>query len=226
MWSIFDILGSSVLGAMLVLMAMTAMDRGIQGFINQNADAIVQNELTETTYVIQDDLRKMGYGIPEAHHPTILQVATPNSLRFIAHLNSESDYYASVHGNTHIDDIPDTIEYVIAAYDTVTIIDTTIVQYGITRTIKVSQETTKSGMIGSITNPAVFRYLDQIGNPVGIMSAVRMVEVTLVAANPNVYLSDEVLAAQDPVERMDMLRDILRETYWRQTRVISKNLRR
>ena len=226
MSSMIDIIGGIMIGSILLLVSMTAMDNALQQFVNHNADAIVQNELASLSDIIQDDLRKMGYGIPEALQTQIINVADSSRLVFISNLNLDRDYYESVHGNLHIDAIPDTVEFVVTAFDTITFIDTSIVLFNINRTVKVSQEATVSGSIGTISNNNVFRYLDQVGQEVTYQPATVMVEVTLIALNPNIYISDEVIAADNPVDRMRELRKLLRESYWRQTRVISKNLRR
>ncbi len=221
-----DILGGMVIGGILLIVAISAMDNAVEQFVNHNADAIVQNELTGLTQIIQHDLRKMGYGIPENQQNTILRIGQPTHLKYLTNLNMERDYFADQHGNLHIDVIPDTIEYQIAVFDTVNFIDTSIVLYSVTRTVKVTQENPSVSYIGTIVNNSVFRYLDQIGNPTGVLPATKMIEVTLVAMNPNIYINNDVLLALGPVERMRELRKLIRESYWRQTRVISKNLRR
>lgn len=79
-----------------------------------------------------------------------------------------------------------------------------------------------------------FRYLDQIGNPVdpGMeLIATKMVEVTLTMFNPRVVLSPELVkkevsSIQDQEFRKRELRRLLRTSFWRQTRLVSKNLRR
>jgi len=213
MATILDILAGMMVGGMLILMAGRAMDNAMQRFVNNNADAMVQDELASTTEVIQNDLWKMGYGIPEANQTTIIQIAQPNQLKYLTYFNNN-------------DGIPDTIEYTLSVMDTTDFIDTVIVLFSLNRSAKDSQGSTTSGMIGTISNTNIFRYFDQIGNPAGILLAIKMVEVTLVAKNPHIYLSDEVILAASPQERMTELRKLIAESYWRQTRVISKNLRR
>jgi len=214
MASMIDILGAMFIGSILILIAMTAMDNGVRQFVNHNVDAIVQNELVVTTEILQYDLRKMGYGIPENQQSNIIQIAQPTQVKYISNLNSDNDT------------IPDTIEYSITPFDTVTFIDTSFVLYGIERTVKLSDEATVSAQISVISNNTVFRFLDQIGDSAEVIQAINMIEVTLVAMNPHVYVSEEVLGAGGPEERMIELRKLIRESYWRQTRVVSKNLRR
>jgi len=224
--SMLDILTASIIGAVLLLVGIKAMDNAVQHFVNHNADAISQNKLSDLNQIIQADLRKMGYGIHEAEVGTIIQTAQPTHLVFLSNLNLDFDYYIHIHGNQHLDNIPDTIEYIIAPFDTVVFIDTSLVLYQISRTVKVTQESIVSGVVGIIANNTVFRYLDQGGEPAPIQSATRMVEVTLVTMNPEIYRSSELLEAGNPGERMNILRRLIQASYWRQTRVISKNLRR
>lgn len=212
--TIIDIMGSMIIGSILLLIALSAMDGAVRQFVNHNVDAIVQNELVETTGILQYDLRKMGYGIPENQQADIIQIAQPDRVKYLANLNSPTD------------EIPDTIEYFIAAFDTVNFIDTSFVLYGINRSVKFSNGISQSGQIGAIANNAVFKYLDQIGDSAEVAQAITMVEVTIVAMNPNIYVNEEVLLAATPEERMTELRKLIRESYWRQTRVVSKNLRR
>ena len=84
--------------------------------------------------------------------------------------------------------------------------------------------------MGTIGNSDVFRYLDQLGDPVPIIQATRMVEVTLTAYNPRIILSPDMFSggnsAEDVEFRKQELRRLLRASFWRQTRLVSKNLKR
>ncbi len=226
MATFLDIIGSMLIGSILLLVSVRIMDSSLRDFINHNADAIVQSEMAGLTRIIQADLRKMGFGIPENKKAEIIQIAEPTRLRFLANLNMERDHYDAVHGNQHIDFVPDTIDYRLAPKDTVVFIDTLIVFYDLVRTVNVSQESDATGPIGTVVNNSIFRYLDQIGQPVQIIQSTKMVEVNLIAMNPDIFINDEVLSAAGPTERMVELRKLLGESFWRQTRVISKNLRR
>lgn len=172
MGSLIDIISAMMIGAVLTLVAAKVMDNGVRQFVNQNADAIVQNELATTTAIIQDDLRKVGYGIPESRQCEIIQVAEPTHVAYLSHLNSN-------------DDVPDTLEYIITPFDTVGYIDTSVVLYSINRTVQMSDSAPVSGHVGTIANNTVFRYLDQIGNPVPVIQATRMVEVPLLSEQSN-----------------------------------------
>ena len=225
MAEVFDLMTSMIIGSLVVIMTLTALDAGVTMFYNYNSDAISQEEIASLAEIIQYDLRKVGYGLPELEIEDMVLTAQHNQLKFIAHLNKEVDFYANIHGNLHTDNVRDTVEYIIQAADTLDYIDTLIVVYDVMRTVKVSQENIESGSIGRIVNDSAFVYLDQMGNEVSVMAAIKMVEVTLIAFNPNIVFSTEFMQLTGQ-ERIDELNNLLRESYWRQTRVLSRNLRR
>ncbi len=232
MSSILDIIGGSILGGLLLLIAITSSHNSIEAFYNYNSDAIVQQNLTQLSRIIEYDLRKMAFGIPEAQQPNVLQIAQSNHLKFIAQLNLDADSFLLIPGVSHYDNIPDTIEYVITPAEEIDFPDTSVTIYEVRRTIKISTGTTHTSIIGRIGNNDVFRYLNQIGDPVQVISATKMVEVTLTAFNPKVVLSPELVSAdiyqniQDVELRKKEVRRLLRASYWRQTRLVSRNLRR
>lgn len=209
---LIDILTSVFVGGILLVTTMTAMDESVRQFVNHNADAIVQNELAGMTEIVQEDLRKMGYNVPESMQQQIIQQADSASVTFLASLNGDATM--------------DTIAYAVSPFDSVAFVDTVLVLYGVNRRVAEGGGTSSARMIGTIANPRVFRYLDQIGREVTVLQAAKMVEVTMIALNPSVYIDNAYLAAQTPAERAAALRDLVKLSFWRQTRVISKNLRR
>ncbi len=229
MTSMLDYIMAMIIGGAILLITITVTDTSTREFLNYNSDAITQINLANMSSVIEYDLRKMGYGVPEGER--ILFVAEPNHLKFIAHLNRDFDYYG--HIIPHKDNIADTIEYLITVAEVIDYGDTSLTMYKITRTLKITGEGVKSTDIGRIGNGRVFRYLDQIGNPVDPgteLIASKMVEVTLTAFNPRVVLSPELVkkevSGMDQEFRKKELRRLLRTSFWRQTRLVSKNLRR
>jgi hypothetical protein len=227
---ILDFVMGAIIGGFLLLIGLTATESGTRTFYNYNADAIVQMNLTNTSNTIQYDLRKMGYGVPEALQGTIVQVAQPNHFKYLTHLNMDADCNLSSQGPTFVDNIVDTIDYTISALQNFTFPDTTITIYQVQRTISIVGESPQSIMIGTIGNSDVFRYLNQIGEPAPIQQAIKMVEVTLTAFDPQIVLSPDMFTGGDTPEEIEFraqeLRRLLRASYWRQTRLISRNLRR
>jgi len=230
MGSLLDYITAIIVGGVILLITMRVTDTGTREFLNYNSDAISQINLANMSSIIEYDLRKMGYGVPEGEQ--VLFAAERNRLKFIAHLNREFDYFG--HLIPHRDEIPDTIEYIVTPAEVIDYGDTSLTMYKVTRRLKITGEGEKIYDIGRIGNGAVFRYLDQIGNPVdpgAELVASKMVEVTLTAFNPRVVLSPELVRRevsniQDVEFRKRELRRLLRTSFWRQTRLVSKNLRR
>jgi len=219
MTSLLDIIGASIIGGMVLLLVLTVTDSGTREFFNYNVDAIVQANLAHMAHLTEYDLRKMGFGINESQQGTILQIANSNRLKFLTQLNM------------NVDSIPDTIEYNIVQDEIIDYGDTTLTMYKVFRSVKIAQHSSENMDIGKIGNSNVFRYLDQIGEPAEIIQATKMVEVTLVTYEPRIVLSPEFVTTKlDGIDRADLrkreLRRLLRPSFWRQTRLVSKNLRR
>jgi len=210
---ILDIIAAMMIGGVLLMVTTQGIERSLREFVNHNADAIMQAELASMTQTVQEDLRKMGYGIPESQQLSIIQAATTSRLVFLAKQNPNA-------ANA------DTVEYTTGTPDTTIIIDSPVITYDITRTLRRAGQQPQSTLIGRVINPVLFRYLDQAGNQVADIRSTRMVEVTLVTLNPHVYLDDDVIQAPTALLRTKALKNLWRESYWRQTRVVSRNLRR
>jgi hypothetical protein len=213
MAAIFDIMASFIIGGLLVLMTLTAVSSGVTQFFNYNSDAIAQTNLTETADIIEYDLRKVGFAIPEIMKDSILIIAWPNRLKYISHLNYFTDH------------VVDTVEYFIQPADTIQYPDTSLIVYDVIRVSEISGFPLDSGSVGRIANDSIFVYLDQVGDPATLIKTIKMVEVTLIAFTPELVLSDEILKLQGD-ERREEFERLMRESYWRQTRVLSRNLKR
>lgn len=231
MGSMLDISMASMIGGILLITLLIATDTMTTEFFNYNADAMTQSNLSNISTTLQNDIRKMGFAILEHQMHTILQRTQPGRLTFISQLNINRDYYAHEHGDVHKDQVADTIDYQVLHHETITYWDTALVVYKIIRRAIVSQEATRESMIGVVGNPDIFRYLDQVGQETAVPTAIKMVEVTLTAYDPRVVLSREYVESIVDTLRGEHFRDrelrrLLRPSYWRQTRLVSKNLRR
>ncbi len=227
---IIDLIGGLFIGGFLLMIALTATDTATTEFWNYNSDALVQQSLSRMSDIIQYDLRKMGFGIPENQKHTILNLAQPSRVKFLGHLNSDPDCMMDIPGLS-IDQLVDSVEYTIVPFDSIDYYDTTIVTYQVRRRLFITPNYTSNMSIGIIGNEQAFRYLDQVGRPVAFLSETRMVEVTLTAYDPRVVLSKEWVDSRmneisNDEFRKQELRRLLRASYWRQTRLISKNLKR
>jgi hypothetical protein len=231
MGAMLDILTAQFIGGFLLIILLTATDTITTETVNYNADAITQQNLSSIATIIQSDIRKMGFNIPEGQKSNIVQIHNPDHLKFISHLNQFQDYYMHEHGNVHMDAIADTIEYRVQYHETITYWDTSVVMYKVIRRAFVSQEGTNTSMIGVLGNNDVFRYLDKYENDTNNPAQMVIVELTLTAFDPRIILSKDYVESivdttQGEAYRDRELRRLLRPSYWRQTRLVSKNLDR
>jgi hypothetical protein len=231
MGAMLDIITASMIGGFLLIILLTATDTITTESFNYNADAITQRNLSNIATIIQSDIRKMGFNISEGMKGQIVQIHNPDHLKFIAHLNEFQDYYMHEHGNLHMDNVIDSIEYTVQYHETITYWDTSIVMYQVIRRAVISQEGTNTSMIGVVGNNDVFRYLDKFENDTNDPSQMVIVELTLTAFDPRVVLSREYVESVIDTTRGEAFRDrelrrLLRPSYWRQTRLVSKNLDR
>jgi len=213
MAALLDIIGAMIIGGVLMLVTNRGIEYSLREFINHNIDAIVQTDLSTMTQILQGDLRKMGYGIPESNQASIIQTAVSDHLVFL----TKSDPNVTA---------PDTIEYTTTDRDTVWIVGSRVILYHLNRTVRCQGHEPQTTIIGNVTNPVIFRYLDQAGRSTEDKRATRMVEVTLFTMNPHVYLDDDVIQAVTLEDQVIALKKLWRESFWRQTRVVSRNLRR
>lgn len=226
-----DILIATFIGGMMLLMLHTASNNAHQAFMNNNADAITQQNIARLTQILQHDLRKMGFNVPEKDQYTTIVLAESNRIKFLSHLNGDPHCRMQIPGINYLDNVADTIEYYIYPKQYVTLIDTTIVLYSVQRTITIPPNYQSQMDIGLIANGEVFRYLDQVGRPVANPSATKIVEVTIKSLNPRIVLSPEYVVEQlsqikDPIYLEQELKRLVKPSYWRQTRLISRNLNR
>lgn len=219
MTTVLDILGGAMIGSLILMLTLSATDRGTREFFHYNADAMVQDQIAQLAYITEYDLRKMGFGIHEVDQASILQVAAADHIKFLTQINF------------NVDNVADTIEYQITPFETISYGDTSLTTYRVWRQVRIAGQSPENHMVGIIGNNNVFRYLDQVGNLAPIQQATRMVEVTFVAYNPRIILSPEMVSSRlDSIEsdevRRKELTNLLRPSFWRQTRLVSKNLRR
>lgn len=229
MATFIDIISGIIIGGMLLLIALTVLGTGMQTSANHTAAEIVQLNLARSSQIMELDLQKIGFGIPEEDRSRVFRSATPSHVKVLAQLNREAETQIPVRGVTVFDNIPDTLEYRITLDDAITIGDSTLSIYKITRLVKIASIASDSSVIGKIATDNVFRLLSQIGTPASIPAETRILEVNLRAFNPQVILSPELVMtnvqAGDLENRKRELQRILRGSYNRQIRIPLQNLR-
>jgi hypothetical protein len=231
MSSYLDIIGGTILGGMIMLITLTASDLGIRSMYNHNADVVMQQNLRQLTDVVEFDLKKMGFGVPEAQLPQVIQVHEPDHFKFLVQLNMDPDASYKLPGILTYDQQIDTIEYKIISGPTFTVGDSTIVLYRVLRNVKIRGGSTHSFMLGLVSNNQVFNFYDQSGNKTTTTQAIRVVSVNLAALNPDVVLTPDYVSAnlneiRDIEYRRKELQRILQPTFWQYRKMVLQNMLR
>lgn len=167
MGSLIDIIGSSIIGGFVILLLFTVLNTTSEYFITHGDDLIVQQNLTSLASNLENDLRKMGYAVPE------------NELSVIKADSTNLKYRGDIDG----DFVPDTIEYYLGSTD-----DLKNTQNPDDRFIyrKVNDSPANGEKIG-VVSKFQFEYLDQDGNKVTNLSVIKMIRITLKVENSAVY---------------------------------------
>lgn len=228
MATIIDIISGIVIGGMLILIALTALGTGMQTSANHSAAEIVQLNLARSSQIMELDLQKIGFGIPEEDRGQVFQSATASHVKVLAHLNREAETQIPVAGVSVFDNIPDTLEYSVTLDDTITLGDSTLSIYKVTRQVKIASIASVSSVIGKIATDNVFRFLKQTGSQASVPAEIRILEINLSAFNPQVILSDELVMANPQSGDLDIrkreLQYLLRGGYSRKSRITLRNL--
>lgn len=198
--TILDIIGSYIIGGMLLLIALTVMDTTQKYFHSHGDDLIVQQNLTATTKTLEYDLKKMGYGIPEWDDVVI--TADSTHLKYLCDHNK--------------DGVIDTVEYYVGAESEMSHTPNPDDRFLYRKVNGLPACGFKVGVVTIFS----FDYLDQDGLIVDTsilanLSAVKMVRITLKIESSAVYSSEK-----NP-EKSEY-----RTAFWQQTRLVSRNLRR
>lgn len=200
MSSLLDIISSTIIGGLIILMVLNVLDTKHKFFYAFNDDLIVQQNLTGISANLEYDLKKMGFGIPEGEQ--VVTIADSLHLRF--------------KGDHNHDWQPDIVEYYVGdiseANQTVNPRDRFLYR-------KINSLPASGFIVGMVTDFS-FEYLNQDGVLIdtsvpGNMSAIKMVRITMRVENPAVY-SSEANPGRSEYE----------SAFWQQTRLVSRNLRR
>jgi hypothetical protein len=95
--TLLDILGSTLVGGLLLLILITTSKQTIQNNYDYNGERIVQKDLTAVAQLIEYDFRKMGYCAKLSNMPavkdTIIKIATDSSITFWADIPTTANSY-------------------------------------------------------------------------------------------------------------------------------------
>ena len=200
MSTIIDILGSTIIGGMLLIMALNLIDTTNTYFYGQNDDLIVQQNLTTITQILEFNLRKMGFAVPEG--TSVVVTADSTELRYLGDVDNNW--------------VPDTVRFYLGPTSELTSTANPHDQF-LYRTIN---SLPSGGDIIGVVTLFDFAYLDQDGLPVDTsnpinFSAIKMIRITMQVESQDVYSSDPNPNSWE-----------FRRAFWQQTRLVSRNLRR
>jgi len=92
--TIIDILGSMIVGAMLMLILFRMNDASVENVYNYGGELILQQNLAVTAQVLEHDFRKIGYcadWIKVADPTKYVLLADSNKIKFITDYNSDGN---------------------------------------------------------------------------------------------------------------------------------------
>lgn len=170
MGSMIDIIGSSIIGGLLLLILFNVLDTTNEYFITHGDDLIVQQNLTSLATSLENDLKKMGYAVPE--NETSIIIADSTDLKFRGDLNK--------------DFLPDTVEYYLGPISDLTSTQNPDDRYIYRKVNGLPLNGEKVGVVSLFK----FEYLDQDGIEVSNLNTIKMVRITLKVENSAVYSSN------------------------------------
>jgi hypothetical protein len=195
-----DILSSIFIGGFIILMSFGILDSTNKFLYSHNDDLIVQQSLTSINSILEYDMNKMGFGVPEGEN--VILLADTSHIRFCADLNR--DWHA------------DTVEYYVGPESELSNTSNPDDRF-LYR--KVNNQPALGMIVGVVT---IFRfdYLTQdrqmvnISNPYNWKS-IKMIRTTMRIENPAVYSNEK-----------NPDKNEYRTVFWQETNLASKNLRR
>jgi len=85
--TILDLVGSFIIGGLLLLTLLRAQSNLVQRSYERTMDLIVQGNMATLVEVLQHDVRKMGFGVPDS--VDAVSAADSTSLTFLADLDAD-----------------------------------------------------------------------------------------------------------------------------------------
>ena len=200
MAAILDYISSVIIGGLVLLMALNALDTKQKYFFAHNDDVIVQQSLTSISRTLEYDLKKMGFAVPETD--PIIKVADSLKLTFM--------------GDVERDFVQDSISYYVGPLS-----EANFTKNPRDRFLyrKVNGQPSNGFIVGLVSNFR-FDYLNQDGQIVNTSNpssypSIKMIRITLKVENPAVYTEKDVASESE-----------YQTAFWQQTRLVSRNLRR
>lgn len=200
MSTLLDILNSTIIGGIIILMVLTVLDTRQSFFLAFNDDLIVQQNLTALSRTLEYDLKKIGFAIPEDEQVVMQADSTVFKFRGDIDKNWQADTLEYYTGSTS------------ELASTANPRDRFLYR-------KVNGLPASGFNVGLVTD-FLFEYLNQDGQVLDTsipsnLLAIKMVRITFRVENPAVYGQDANPAQTE-----------YQSAFWQQTRLVSRNLRR
>lgn len=170
MGSLIDIIGSSVIGGLLLLILFNVLNTTNEYFITHGDDLIVQQNLTSLAINLENDLKKMGYAVPENE----LSIITADSTDLIFRGDIDRDF------------VPDTVEYYLGPTSDLTTTPNPDDRFIYRKVNDLPVNGEKVGVVSKFK----FEYLNQDGVEVSNPNTIKMIRITLKVENSGVYGND------------------------------------
>jgi len=201
---LLDYIAAAILGSALLLIILTANDISSESHYLYNGDALVQEILVQTVYLLEGELRNMGVGVPE--NQGSIAWADTSSIWFLYDIDRN--------------DVPDTIRYYAGSVD-----EFSKTPNELDRPLYRAVNYEKPLLVGSVT---IFRlrYITRLGEvlptPVDVhrLSEIHSVEITMEVQNP--FAESRSTKQIGAGERTALYSSSI----WQQTRLASQNNRR
>ena len=87
MSTVIDLMGSFFIGGLVLLMILTAQSTLVQNAHERTMDLVVQGNMTTLVEILQYDVRKMGFGVPDSVDAVL--AADSTSVTFLADLEAD-----------------------------------------------------------------------------------------------------------------------------------------
>lgn len=206
--TLIDILGSTLIGGMLLLILFRLHDANSENLMTYGAELITQQNLVATVEVLEYDFRKIGYckdweKIPDPSRAIIS--ADSNSIKYLTDVGTGSD--------PNGDGIVDTMHYYLGPASDLIVTDNPRDRM----LYRVINGATPAGSNLGITEFKL-KYFNALGDsiafPITVPGEIYTMQINITVESPNLvasYLDPDVLIASS--------------AFWRQIRLAARNIR-
>lgn len=217
MASMIDIIGSMIIGGIILLIVLNANDIAMENASIYNGDVFVQEMLLSTTQILESEFRNMGYKVDG--DSLVIQKADSNEIWFLV-------------GSPNTSTI-DTIKYFVLVPESTAVNDEYVhnTQNELDRFLYRKRNSEARSAIGTVTvfRLSYFAFLSEIDSvmqklsfpiPIDNRKRITAVEMELEVQNPYALYKRQ----DDPTSSTRGA--LYSSSMWRQTRLTSQNLRK